>query len=502
MLVAYCIIAYTQWQSRHQLLRNSVSTLAHVIGINSSASLAFHDPETGMEILLALESEKQVISAELLTADGNSFVSYQSDYVTSQNLVNRIINNPFIDCYFLLPRGKFDEIEDLIYGRSFVEITQKIRAGTREVGRIRLRVSLLELYQDYTNQALFMVSVLGVMLIVAFILASTLQKLISNPVIHLADVVKRVTKSKDYNLRATAVGNDELGDLITGFNTMLDTIQQHDKNLTLANQGLSLARKEAELARSIAEQANQSKSEFLANMSHELRTPMHAILSFSNLGSKKLEKVPLQKLGDYFQRIKDSGTRLMILLNDLLDLAKLEAGRMQYTFSTADLARISVRCVNELEAQMQEQGIILHMAKIECDTTGVFDPLRISQVITNLLSNAIKFTQNDKRIFVSIVEDTLSTGLRKEDTEQCRALRLIVRDEGVGIPENEFEDVFNKFIQSSKTKSGAGGTGLGLAICKEIIEAHRGRIWAENSEDGGAMFSFIIPVDSNYMESI
>jgi signal transduction histidine kinase len=493
MLIAYCIIAYSQWQSRHQLLRNSVSTLTRVIGINCGASLAFHDAETGEEILSALKSEKQVVSAELFTPDGKKFASYQTHYAIPQNLLNRIINNPIIDFYLFLPKQQ-NELEQLVYGKGFLEVTQKILAGTRIVGSIRLRVSLLELYENFTKQALLMAGVLGAMLIVAFLLARTMQKLISRPVLHLAGVVKSVANSKDYNLRATAEGNDELGDLIKGFNTMLETIQQHDEKLTMANQGLSFARKEAELAKNIAEQANQSKSEFLANMSHELRTPMHAILSFSKFGIKNLEKAPLQKLGGYFQRIQDSGNRLMVLLNDLLDLAKLEAGRMQYTFSKADLASTLDNCCRELEAHIQEQGVAIHIAPLQCETIGFFDPLRISQVITNLLSNAIKFTPEGKAIFLSIVEDKLPSGQRKEDKGSCRALHLEVRDEGIGIPENEFEDVFNKFIQSSKTKSGAGGTGLGLAISKEIIEAHRGRIWAENSVDGGAVFSFTIPV--------
>ncbi len=501
MLIAYCIIAYTQWQSRHQLLRNSVSTLTRVIGINSAASLAFYDPQTGTEILAALKSEKQVFSAELFTPDGEKFASYQTDNSITQNHLNRIIHNPYIDLNFLFPKEKSNKSEKLVYEKGFLEITQAIHEGSRKLGSIRLRVCLLELYQSFIQQSLLLATVLCAMLIFAFILASTLQKLISRPVLHLAGVVKRVSKNKDYNLRATAEGNDELGGLIKGFNTMLDTIQQRDEKLTLANQGLSLARKEEERAKNIAEQANQTKSEFLANMSHELRTPMHAILSFSTFGVKKLEKVPLAKLGEYFQRIQDSGERLMILLNDLLDLAKLESGRMEYTFSKTDLVITFDSCAKELEALLKKHSVTLHLLPVECETLGFFDSQRIRQVISNLLSNAIKFTPEGKSIFLSIVEDTLPTGLRKEDEGQCRALRLVVRDEGIGIPENEFEDVFNKFIQSSKTKSGAGGTGLGLAICKEIIEAHHGRIWAKNTVDGGAVFSFIIPINKEDMFS-
>jgi signal transduction histidine kinase len=276
---------------------------------------------------------------------------------------------------------------------------------------------------------------------------------------------------------------------------MLAKVQQHEEQLSQAINNLNKANDEAESAKNTAEQANQSKSEFLANMSHELRTPMHAILSFSNIGLKKIETVPPAKLGDYFSKIAQSGNRLLILLNDLLDLAKLEAGKVEFSFAEGDLAKIIDICVKEQEIQLQEQGISLTLVPYECSAKGIFDQAKIGQVITNLLSNSIKFTPKDKGIFISITEETLPTGRRKEDSHLCKALRLTVCDEGIGIPEDEFDDVFDKFIQSSKTKSGAGGTGLGLAICKEIINGHHGHIWVENSANGGAMFSFIIPVN-------
>jgi signal transduction histidine kinase len=138
--------------------------------------------------------------------------------------------------------------------------------------------------------------------------------------------------------------------------------------------------------------------------------------------------------------------------------------------------------------------MVINILPSEGITKGVFDPEKIAQVIVNLLSNAVKFTPEGKQIFISTIEDTLPAGRRKNDQGQQQALRLVVRDEGVGIPDDEFESVFDKFIQSSKTKSGAGGTGLGLAICKEIIEGHHGCIWAENAPNGGAVLSFIIPI--------
>jgi signal transduction histidine kinase len=502
LLAAHSVIAYTQWYSGHKSLMDSLSTLTRVVGVNSGASLAFHDPETGREILAALQSEEQVVSAKLFYPDGELFASYRSQGTEPGNLFCRIVINIVKYFQFLAPEGKTDDSEEISYGADNLEISQKIKVGSRVVGNIRLRASLMNLYDSFVRQTLLISGLLFAALFVAFLLASYLQKLISKPVLHLADVMRRVSSHEGYAIRAKAEGNDELGDLINGFNEMLDRIQQHDENLSLAIKGLNIATEEAELAKRTAEQANQFKSEFLANMSHELRTPMHAILSFSNLGIKKLEKVPLTKLGGYFTKIQESGTRLMTLLNDLLDLAKLEAGRVEMNFVDDDLAKVLDSCVGELEACLQERGMVINVMPSNGNTKAVFDPEKITQVIINLLSNAIKFTPEGKQIFVSIDEDSVPAGRRKDDQGQQQALRLVVRDQGIGIPENEFDSVFDKFIQSSKTKSGAGGTGLGLAICKEIIEGHHGCIWAGNAPDGGAVFSFIIPVKNNELSAI
>ncbi|RDH86189.1 MAG: hypothetical protein DIZ78_08350 [endosymbiont of Escarpia spicata] len=244
-----------------------------------------------------------------------------------------------------------------------------------------------------------------------------------------------------------------------------------------------------------AEEANSAKSEFLANMSHELRTPMHAILSFSAFGQKKWETAARKKLSGYFSHIHASGERLLILLNDLLDLSKLEAGRMILEYRQNDLRTVAENCVHELEGYITNCGVQCELLPAKMDTQGEFDAMRISQVITNLLSNAIKFTHAGGVVQVSVSQDRLEI-----DDHETTALRLSVLDQGVGIPEAELNTIFDKFIQSSKTRTGAGGTGLGLAISKEIIEAHAGKIWAENNPQEGALFHFLIPV--TYSEAL
>ncbi len=249
------------------------------------------------------------------------------------------------------------------------------------------------------------------------------------------------------------------------------------------------AREELRNALEKEHQANLAKSEFLANMSHEMRTPMHAILSYANFGLRRIDKVPRQKLAEYFQEIRDSGERLTLLLNDLLDLAKLEAGSMSYAMEEHDLTSTIKEAVTEFKAAAEEKGIQLILKAPETPLIGFFDEARIGQVVRNLLSNALKFTESGKIITIEVAQDVLNP--HRPDTKP--ALRFGVCDQGIGIPQSEIETIFNKFIQSSTTKSGVGGTGLGLAICRQIIQAHHGKIWAENNENGGATFSVLLP---------
>ncbi|WP_137938556.1 PAS domain S-box protein [Chitinivorax sp. B] len=236
-------------------------------------------------------------------------------------------------------------------------------------------------------------------------------------------------------------------------------------------------------AKEIAESANRAKSEFLANMSHELRTPMHAILGFADMGLSKSDTATREKLAHYFDRIRQSGKRLLSILNDLLDLSKLEAGKMEYRFDRRDVVPVIEEAMDELHQLAADKHLDITL-QIRGDTWGDFDTLRISQVVRNLLSNAIKFSPPNSKIDVQC---------GREPWYNKMALRVTVRDWGPGVPDQEIDRIFDKFIQSSQTKTGAGGTGLGLAICREIAHAHGGEITARNHSDGGVSFSFVLP---------
>jgi len=251
-------------------------------------------------------------------------------------------------------------------------------------------------------------------------------------------------------------------------------------------------------AKEAAEQANNSKSEFLANMSHELRTPMHGIISFTSLCLKQFKGSPLGekktvKLQKFLTNIETSSQRLLSLLNDLLDLSKLEAGKEDFNFEKNDLTLLVQQIHNECSASIKEKEINFIINQPIDPLSIVCDKNKILQVLSNLITNAINFSIQDKTIEITIEKTNIILGKRSSDTRTTEGALVSIADQGLGIPEDELSTIFDKFIQSSKTKNGAGGTGLGLSICQEIVSAHRGKIWAEHNLDGGALFKLFLP---------
>jgi len=251
---------------------------------------------------------------------------------------------------------------------------------------------------------------------------------------------------------------------------------------------------ELEKAKDKAVTASKVKSEFLNMVSHELRSPLHQILSYSKFGIKKTGHIPNENIIDFFKNIEKSGGNLLNLLNDLLDLSKLRSSKTEYTMTENRLEDIVQMIINEHRIIIEERKLTVELVKPEVPTNLQCDVNKVSQVIRNLLFNAIKFAPLETRITFQLDFEPLPDGLRVNDISMVPALRLTVKDEGMGIPPDELEKVFGKFMQSSKTKSEYAGTGLGLAICKEIIQAHKGKIWAENNPEVGSAFRFVLPL--------
>ncbi len=254
------------------------------------------------------------------------------------------------------------------------------------------------------------------------------------------------------------------------------------KKIEESNNELKEAKSNAELKRQIAENAVKAKQQFLSNMSHEIRTPMNVIIGFTNIILKsKLDET--QK--GYINAIKVSGDALVVLINDILDLAKVDAGKMTFEQIPFNLSHSISTMLQLFETKIKEKNLELFE---EFDHTIpqilVGDPMRLRQIILNLLSNAIKFTTEGKI--------TMSVRKLQEDVEKA-TIEFALSDTGIGIPEDRLVNIFNDFEQASReTTRSHGGTGLGLAIVKQMVERQGGSIIVKSKVDKGSTFGFVL----------
>jgi signal transduction histidine kinase len=315
--------------------------------------------------------------------------------------------------------------------------------------------------------------VIGICFILGVSVSLVTAKNIASPITQISRALELIS-SGTHNIQIPEVdSNDEVG-------LMADSAHIFKNN---AEELLNAKQK--------AEMANKAKTEFLANMSHELRTPMHAMLSYSKLGIEKVDDKS-SKIFKYFSNISNSGERLLKLVNNLLDLSKLEAGKMEFNFIKSDIEQCVNQVQTELTSLISDKNIALKFNNKLKDNNIVFDQGTMVQVLINVISNAIKFSPMKGEIFLTLSDDLISY-----NSQKYPAVLVAVQDQGIGIPEDELGLIFDKFTQSSKTNKGSGGTGLGLSIAATIVENHKGKIWAENGTDRGAIIKILIPRDLN-----
>ncbi len=265
-------------------------------------------------------------------------------------------------------------------------------------------------------------------------------------------------------------------------------IMQNNKPIGLRCVGVDITErkrveKELNLAKKEAEEANVNKSEFLAYVSHEIRTPLHGIMGFARLGIEMAKKGVKGKSEEYFALVHESGGRILGMLNELLDLSKLEAGKVEYIFQPKSVSVLLKSVIKEFEALLKEKKLKIDFKEPDFADIVVLDEEKIMQVMRNLISNAIKFSHNGDPIIV-LVDD------------QKRNLVVSIVDRGIGIPDDKLKNIFDKFVQVTISDKNIKGTGLGLPICQKIISDHQGEIWAKNNPEGGSIFRFYLPKKS------
>src|ERR1700736_152712 len=468
--------AYDLYSFRDALVRN-VSIQAQIIGDNTTSALLFDDPHSAQKTLSALDANRHLMYAQIYTQDGQPFAAYWRERA-GQTLPLPVI-----------PSG---ETQINWFGSGHLGLARSIIFEGKPTGIVYIRSDLGAMNDRLKSYAVIIVVVFLASLVVALLISRMSQRVISEPVMQLAQTVRIVSQEKNYSLRGTTnLNRDEVSTLIESVNEMLEQIQQRDGALQRAHSELekrvrerttklTIANKDLYLRNREVERATQMKSKFLASMSHELRTPLNAIVGFSDLLAEQTAGALNDKQKRFVNHIKQGSAHLLQLINDILDLSKIEAGQLELHCEYFHLKDALPEVLSTIRPLAMAKNIqVEHM--LEIDRPAYADRVRFKQILYNLLSNAVKFTPKDGRISIACAED--------EDF-----VSISVTDTGIGIRAEDQAVVFEEFRQVEGAKdSTQEGTGLGLAITKRLVEQQGGKISLVSELGKGSRFSFTLP---------
>lgn len=481
-LIVYELIAYRSVMTREMM------TVADVIGANSAAPLVFNDPKAAEQTLSALRKDARIRLAALYGKEGNIFAVYRRQHLEDDTIP-------------VAPQGYGSRSEG---GR--LSLFHTIILDQEKIGTLYIQADMQEVYTQVQVSTLIVLTVLLVSSLVALLLASRLERVISLPILNLVRTAAIISEKQDYSVRAAGSYRDELGQLIDGFNDMLAQIQQRDTALQEARDQLEATveqrTRQLQTALQQAEEASRHKSLFLSNMSHELRTPLNSIMGFAWLLQDPAISLLNEKQARFANNISLSGQHLLLLINDLLDLTKVEAGKIQLELQPFPLQEAIEAATYAIRPQVERKQQALELVT-DGDMSNIeADPTRFRQILYNLLSNAVKFTSTGGRIRVSARRiKHQEAGTRRQEAGSGRQpdsdfVEIAVSDTGIGIKPEDMTKLFQIFtqIESTYTKQ-FPGTGLGLALTKQLVELHGGSIGAASDGEGrGCTFTVRLPL--------
>ena len=348
--------------------------------------------------------------------------------------------------------------------------------------------------QLWDSQIRILIAGLVAFLVFMVFIRWVLAKLILKPVDRLGSVIGKVTQG-EVEARSNLTTGDELQSLSHGLDEMLDELMESQDRLQRLNENLDL--KVAELAEANIGlwESTRFKTEFLANISHELRTPLNSIIGFTELLHDKAidEEESDSRRTRYLSNILNSGRSLLEMINELLDMAKIEAGRMEVNLEPTSIGDLIELLARAMAPQAESRGIKLVTSIPENLPLIETDPGKVQQVLYNLLSNAVKFSPSDATVTIRIESRNTLRG------DQAGKVVISVSDEGPGIPVDMHDVIFEKFrqIDASHTRTHMG-TGLGLAICRELVDMLQGEMWLESADGEGA--TFFLSLNARYQK--
>jgi signal transduction histidine kinase/DNA-binding response OmpR family regulator len=454
-------------------------TLAQLVAQSSRAALAFEDRRSAGETLDALQAEPNLVAACIYTKDGKPFAAFLRGESRRD-----------------LPRrpGK----AGAEFHRDQLELFQPVIFDGDWIGTVYLKRNLQDMHARLDRYAGIVLGVLLVSSLAALLLSSFLQRVISEPTLCLAEMASRVSAERDYSLRATKRGNDEIGVLVDSFNEMMQQIQTRSLDLHEAQRALEAhvdelcqeiarrrrAQEETLAAQQAAEESNRAKSAFLASMSHELRTPLNAIIGYSEMLREDAEECREERSIADLLRITAAGKHLLTLINEVLDLSKVEAGKTELVWEEASPSQILEDAAAAMAPLASKNGNKLTTHCAPGLPAMRVDVVKFRQSLYNLLSNACKFTRNG---MVGVdVAGVVENG--------AHAIEWRVSDTGIGIASDQMGKLFQPFSQVDvSTSRQYGGTGLGLAISQRFCELMGGSIAVASEPGKGSTFTIRLP---------
>lgn len=463
IVLASALFVALEINNYRRALVQELSAIAQITSSNSTAAILFNDGAAAEETLGALVARPNIESASIYTADGGQFARFGEP--AGRLDLNRALR-PNAGANSGADRK---QAYSVAWSLRSVDLSGPILFDDEIIGAIHLRSSLSQIYATIETYLQVVLLIIVLAIAVAWVLATRLRQQVTNPIHGLLETMQSVARNRNYSLRAKKHGNDELGALVDGFNQMLAETEAH--------------KSEINAARREAESASRMKSEFLTHMSHELRTPLNAILGFSDF----MLSEPMGPLGhdnyrDYMQDIQSGGKHLLEVINDILDLSKIESGTATLDEAVFDTEALIGECVRMLSERADNAGIELRVETMPGLPNLYGDEQLIKRSLLNLLSNAIKFTPANGKIIVQAA------------AQPGRDFFLAVTDTGIGIAPEDIGHVMTPFGQAENVfRRSHNGTGLGLPLVKSFVEMHGGKLDLKSSLGDGTHVTIRLP---------